>query len=267
MRRFHLFEFLDQTWYPHAFRCIQTDYLQFSQYAATRFVGMETLLPVFRKGLSRSGTATIVDLCSGGTGSWIRLKRDLLRAGLKVRVRLTDKYPNPASLEKWPEELRQGIEYVRESVDALNVPDHLKGMRTLFAGFHHFRPEQARQILRDASDKRTPIAVFDPSGIRSPLGLLALLLFAPLLPVFMLLSYWVMTPFIQPRTASRFLWTYLIPVVPAVTCWDGVVSFLRGYTDGELREMTASLPAKDYAWEIGRIVIGFPLTCLLGYPV
>ena len=55
----------------------------------------------------------------------------------------------------------------------------------------------------------------------------ALLVLAPLSTLF---GYLLLTPFITPRSWSRVLWTYLIPVVPLATCWDGVVSLLRVYS-------------------------------------
>jgi hypothetical protein len=51
-----------------------------------------------------------------------------------------------------------------------------------------------------------------------------------------LVSYVLLTPFIQPRAWWRFMWTYLVPVVPLATCWDGVVSFIRGYSPQALAE-------------------------------
>jgi hypothetical protein len=265
MKRIHLFEFLDLSWYPQTFRCMQTDYLQFTEHVAgTLGPGPKNLIPLFKKAMRHAQTTEIVDLCSGGTGSWIWLRKQFEQAGLVVSVKLTDKFPNPEALQKWPEMSRQGIEYIVEPVDAMNVPRHLTGMRTLFAGFHHFKPEQARCILNDAFEKKVAIGIFDPSSLRLPLGWLVLLLLAPII---VLLSYLFMTPFIKPRTLSRFFWTYLVPLVPLATCWDGVISFLRAYSPRELKELTSTLQSKDYVWEIGQVFLGMPLTYLLGYPV
>ena len=71
MRRIHLFEFLDLPWYPQTFRRMQTDYLQF---AATMGMGHQNLVPLIAKAMQYAGTTQIVDLCSGGTGPWMRLQ-------------------------------------------------------------------------------------------------------------------------------------------------------------------------------------------------
>ena len=262
MRRIHLFEFTDLPWYPQIFRRIQTDYLQF---VATLGAGHKNLIPLFKKAMQQAGTTEIVDLCSGGTGPWRRLQEQFKQAGLFVSIKLTDKYPNPEAVQKWAEAARQGIEYLAEPVDAMKVPPHLKGMRTLFEGFHHFRPEQARSILQDAVEKKVAIGIFEAS-LKPPLGVFLLLL-APLMT---LVSYPLITPFITPRTLSRFFWTYLVPIVPLATCWDGVISLLRVYSVQDLKELTDPLQCKDYTWETGQASTGTPLfvfTYLLGYPV
>jgi hypothetical protein len=262
MRRLHLFEFTDQPWYPQVFRSIQADYLQF---VATRGAGHQYLVPLIRNALAQAGTKDILDLCSGGTGPWIRLSEQLRQAGLSVHVTLTDKFPLPAAVKKWSALNNQGVEYLPEPVDATQVPQQLKGMRTMFEGFHHFKPGEARQILQDACQKRAAIGIFEAS-LPAPHGWLIFLLS----PVLTLLGYLFSTPFITPRTWSRLLWTYLLPVVPLATCWDGWVSFLRVYSPAQLRELVKPLQSDGYRWEIGQASTGTPIfvfTYLLGYPL
>jgi hypothetical protein len=262
MSRIHLFEFTDLPWYPQTFRRIQTNYLQF---VATLGSGHKNLIPLFTKALQHARTTEIVDLCSGGTGPWIRLQEQFKQAGLSVTVKLSDKYPNPEAIQIWSETSRQGIEYLAEPVDAMKVSPHLKGMRTLFEGFHHFRPEQAKSILQDAVMNKVAIGIFEAS-LKPPLAPFLLLL-APLMT---LVSYLLITPFIKPRTPSRLFWTYLIPIVPLATCWDGVISLLRVYSVQDLKELVGPLRSKDYIWEAGQASTGTPLfvfTYLLGYPL
>ena len=262
MKRIHLFEFTDLSWYPDIFRRIQTDYLQF---VATLGTGHKYLIPLFKQAMQSAKTNEIVDLCSGGTGPWIQLQEQLEQAGLLVNINLTDKYPNPESIQKWSTTSRQRIKYLAEPVDATNVPSHLQGMRTLFEGFHHFKPEQAKSILQDAVKKRAAIGIFEAS-LKPPFGVILLLL----APLTTLASYFLMTPFIKPRNISRFFWTYLIPVVPLATSWDGVVSLLRTYSLQELKELTLSFSSDDYTWEIGHAATGTPIftfVYLVGYPV
>jgi len=240
---------------------MQTDYLQF---AASMGAGHENLIPLFKRAMKNAGTAEIVDLCSGGTGPWMHLKKQLEKAGLPVSVRLTDKYPDPEALLRLPEADRKGIIYINEPVDAMKVPRRLKGMRTFFEGFHHFKPEQAVAILQDAVDSGAAIGVFD-AALKPPFGLILL----ALSPFITFLTYLLVTPFLKPRRLSRFIWTYLIPVVPVLTCWDGIISLLRVYSAGELKELTAKLKPNGFSWESGLAETGTPVflfSYLVGYP-
>jgi len=129
----------------------------------------------------------------------------------------------------------------------------------MFSAFHHFNPEQARAVLADAVHKRQGIAVFEGTQ-HSVLALLLMLL------VLMVL---LMTPFIRPFRWSRLFWTYLIPLVPLVTLFDGLVSCLRTYNVEELRQLVAKLDANDYHWDIGTVksTAGpIPITYLIGVP-
>lgn len=65
------------------------------------------------------------------------------------------------------------------------------------------------------------------------------------------------------------LWTYLIPLLPLIALFDGLVSCLRTYSVEELRDLAARLDANDYHWDIGTVksTMGpIPITYLIGVP-
>ena len=66
-----------------------------------------------------------------------------------------------------------------------------------------------------------------------------------LMPVFA----WLLTPRMRPFRWSRLLLTYLLPVIPLVVLWDGLVSCLRTRTPEELLALTSSFP--HYDWQAG----------------
>jgi hypothetical protein len=136
----------------------------------------------------------------------------------------------------------------------------LTGFWTIFSAFHHFRPEQACAVLANAVHKRQGIAVFE--GTQHSVLALLLMLFVPLMVL-------LMTPFIRPFRWSRLLWTYLIPRLPLVVLFDGLVSCLRTYSVEELRDLTARLATNDYHWDIGTVksTAGpIRITYLIGVP-
>jgi SAM-dependent methyltransferase len=252
--RLHLFELLDQEWYPAALRDHGTNYLA----AISQRMGLfDSAAPLLLRGLEAGGTDTVLDLGSGGGGPLPRLGGILAREhGRKVRMVQTDLFPNARARER---ALAAGAEYLQQPVDATKVPPEQRGMRTLFSALHHFRPEAARAVLADAQARGVPIGVFEVVE-RSPKGVLSAL-FIPLLVL-------LFTPWIRPLTLPRLLLTYVVPLFPLVIFWDGLVSALRAHRPEELRQLTDSLAREGYTWEVGQVSKpGKPaVTYVLGLP-
>ena len=257
MKRLHLIEIEDQDWCPRTVRDAITDYLQFALAATKPYAA---LIPILATALQRAGTPNVLDLCSGAAGPWLWLHPVLAERGVSVSVCLTDKYPNMEAFGRSSRLTHQAISYHPQPVDATRVPGELPGFRTMFTAFHHFRPEQACAVLADAVRKRQGIGIFEATQRRA----LALLLML-LVPLIVL----VVTPFIRPFRWSRLLLTYLIPLVPMVTLFDGLVSCLRTYSVEELRDLTARLDTNDYHWDIGTVkskMAAIRITYLIGVP-
>lgn len=256
MRRFHLLEIEDQPWCPAVLRDAATDFLQFMIVATDTYL---PAVPHLRCALERTGMRQVVDLCSGGGGPWPGLLTRLDTADAPVQVRLTDRYPNREAFQRANERTGGRLAFHPEPVDASALPAGLAGFRTLFTAFHHFRPEAARAILADAVRNGQGIGVFEATQRSAP-SLLATAL-SPLLVL-------LVTPFIRPFRWSRLLFTYLIPLVPLLVLFDGLVSCLRTYTPRELRAMADSLDARGYTWEIGEAKGRgpAPVTYLIGIP-
>jgi hypothetical protein len=256
MERRHVFELEDQPWFPAAVRDLSTDYLHFLQ----TVLGLHRpTVSIVADTLQAAGTTRIVDLCSGGAGPLPLLVRDLARRGIEATVTLTDLFPNRTAFARAVAGGHGAITFSEQPVDARAVPVHLTGLRTMFNGFHHFRPADAAAILRDAAASHQPIAIFEMSE-RSVRRLLAVVL-TPIL-------VWLSTPFIRPFRWERLLLTYAIPLVPLTCLWDGIVSQLRAYTPAELLQLAEA--AGRMEWAAG--YLPFPigpgrLTYLVGRPV
>ena len=244
MKRLHLVELEDLPGWPKIFRDGMTDYLE----TVVRLTNpYQVIVGKLAAALEQAQATRVLDLCSGAGGPWAMLLPRL--DDPKPAVLLTDFYPNPAGAK---------LPYHSEPVDATKVPEALTGFRTLFASFHHFRPEQARAILADAVAKQQGIAIFEATARTLP-ALLGML-FVPL-------AVWLITPRIRPLRLSRLLWTYLIPILPLAIFFDGVVSCLRTYTPGELKKLIEGL--EGYEWQIGTETVPrspIPITYLIGLP-
>lgn len=255
--RLHLFELEDLKWFPSRIRDFGTDYIHFLE---TRFGMHKAIVPLLSDALRRTGSTRVVDLCSGGSGPIANISKALAQEGLHVQFTLTDRFPNIAAFERIVGESDGRVAYSREPVDALSVSLDLVAFRTIINAFHHFRPDTARAILSDAVAAGQPIAIFEipERTVRT------------ILPMFLTpLLVWLSTPFIRPFSWLRLLFTYLIPIVPLYSLWDGVVSQLRAYRDIDLREMTEGLGDGEYEWRAGWVPVPSirgKVTWLIGLP-
>ncbi|WP_299755161.1 class I SAM-dependent methyltransferase [uncultured Pontibacter sp.] len=256
--RIQLFEFEDQRWFPHVIRQGMMDFLRFM---ITNLSAYEAILPLLRELLERTDQKQITDLCSGAGGGIAALRQQLSsHMGVSVHVTLSDLYPNIDAYQYLSSTSSSTIDFIPSPVDATAVPDHVKGVRTIFSSFHHFPPPAAKAILQDAADKGAAIGIFE--GAKKSWGemLLLWLMFPPLILL--------VTPFIRPFKFSRLFFTYLIPLIPLGIIWDGTVSLLRIYTPAQLQRMASEIKAPNYTWRSGREgnAPGKYVIYLIGYP-
>lgn len=258
MGRWHLVELEDLWWIPAPIRDAVTGYLQ-----ATIDLGdpYAPIVPKLAAAVQRSGATRVVDLCSGGGGPWKRLRGALEAAGVTVPLLLTDRYPNRgAAGAVLAGEGTTPVAMHDVPVDATHLPPALGGFRTIFTAFHHFVPDGALAILRDAVAHREPIGIFEATKRNATC--IAFTLLTPLVTLLMM-------PRVRPFRWTNLLFTYLIPVVPLMVVWDGVVSCLRTYDVTELRALAGEAdPDGHFDWEIGESYQRgpIPVTYLIGTP-
>ncbi|HNU59482.1 MAG TPA: hypothetical protein PKI08_05985, partial [Aquaticitalea sp.] len=183
------------------------------------------------------------DLGSGGGGGLLWLGKELQNKNSEISIKFTDLYPN---IEAFQHTTSQSdiFEYHSEPINAKNVPENLKGLRTMFLSFHHFRPQEAKMVLQNAINNDQPIAIFEIQDRGLP-SIVAMLL-SPL-------SVLATTPFIRPFRLSRLIFTYLIPIVPLIVLWDGIVSALRTYTADEMKDLVNTLENNTaFEWEFNK---------------
>lgn len=263
MRRVQFIELHEQPWFPSSLRDDVTDAVQFGFNLMRAYTPIIPLLQnlIDSTAHASNNQQSIVDMCSGGGGPWLDLSRKIRGRDVGcdgVQIWLTDKYPNLEAFQSISASSDHHITYYPESVDAMNVPRALKGMRTMFTSFHHFSPEDARAILQNAVDAGESIGIFEITR-RAPstIGVI----FVGVLLLFL------HTPRIRPFRWSRLVWTYLIPIIPLVLLFDGVVSCLRTYRPQELRHIIGRLTSCQYNWQIGELAgPRAPVTYLIGHP-
>ena len=238
MKRIHLFEFEDQTWFPSFLRNYVTDFLQFLSNKAKVY---ESVVPEINQALKQTNSSKIIDLGSGSGGGLLWLATELKKENMDLQIVLTDLYPNETAFNNAAKSLPYFM-YHNQPVNATNVPETLKGFRTMFLSFHHFKPKQGAQILQNAVSSNEPIGIFEIQD-RSVPSIIAMLLS----PISVLLT----TPFIKPFSLLRLLFTYIIPIIPIIVLWDGVVSSLRTYSVDEMQQLIKSVENNEnFLWQI-----------------
>jgi hypothetical protein len=258
MKRFHLFEICDQDWCPSSIRDGVTDLLRFFENTGKYF---DCIVDRLKEVTNNLKTQTIIDLASGSGGPWLRLYHQLNSTqDNDFKLTLTDRFPNEIAIKRVKDEFSGKVQYHPEIVNALEVPTHLRGFRTMFSSFHHFRPAEARAILQDAVSKNQGIGIFEFTERR-----LATLIIMALGTLCALL----ITPFMRPLNWRRLFWTYVIPAIPLVLLYDGYISCLRTYSPKEMAVLVSTMSGPKYKWDFGQYTIPSGLlrvTYTIGYP-
>jgi hypothetical protein len=257
MRRIQFIELHEQSWFPKFLRDDITDTLQF---ALSKTAAYGSIAPIVEQALRTARRRSIVDLCSGAGGPWLDLGPRVGSGAAGFHVLMTDRFPNVAAFETAKARSEIPMSYCEDPVDARQVPPGLEGFRTLFSAFHHFPPAEARAIIQNTVDAEQGIGIFEITRRTTP-AVFSMLLWA-LSPLFF-------TAFVKPFRWSRLLFTYLVPLVPFVLLFDGVVSCLRTYSPSELTDLVGELGAPNYQWQAGEFrlsVLKAPITYLIGFP-
>jgi hypothetical protein len=245
--RIQAFEFMDLPQTPRFLR----DSIVESLGNSLRWSGVyKNAAAVFAEFCANLQSNTLLDLCSG-SGEPIAILLDALnKQGEKLPCFLiSDLFPVIHEMEKVIEQFPENVRAINTPLDASNVPDsYPHSARVLISAFHHFAPRLAKSILRDSAEKGKPIFILEAMTRRfhshHKLGF------------FFLLAIMI-NPFLSKQ--DRFLkamFTYLIPLIPLMSIWDGVVSVRRVYTEEELIALTSTIDAK-FHWEFQKIRVGW----------
>jgi hypothetical protein len=244
--RLHLFEFEDQPWFPEVLRAGQMDYLRFMISGLGIY---RPVAPLLAQALHDTQQPQLLELgagAGGGTETVLAALRQQPTAPPNLHLLLTDLYPQPTAWADVTRRTAGAIQGHAAPVNALAVPTDLPGFRVIFSAFHHFAPPQAEALLRDAVANGAGIGVFEGAGK----SWLEIGLALTVLPVAQLL----LTPFFRPFRLSRLVFTYLLPLIPLTTIWDGVVSIFRMYPPADLLALAQRAdPTGRYRWQTGQL--------------
>lgn len=228
-----LFEFEDQMWFPAQWRRWQMDYIRFA-------VKLLDPYHALKSPFSDHGTPSVwVDLASGTGGPISDLEERWQTPSSSFSLIRTDLFPANENIKEL--DLRS---------DEYLPADHY----TLFNAFHHFpKEEQLRIMSRMSRAKSALIAEPLSPNLLTFVGIFVLT--GP--------GSWILTPFIKPFSWGRLFWTYLVPVLPFVTCWDGLVSVLRSPSRRYFQVLASKASTTDFEWRADSLSFFFGRVNLL----
>lgn len=259
MKRIHLFEFEDFSWFPNWLRKSLTRLI----IVMHRLLNTDKeLAEKLSEIIQESEQKNIVDLCSGSGGPMPNVLSILSeKYGLEgLNLTLTDLYPNLEAAVRISDE-NNNITYQTTPVDASDVDPKLNGLRTMICSFHHMDKLTARKILEDAYANKQAIFTLEISDNSFPKWLWWISI-----PINFIMCFFI-TPFVKPLTWYQLFFTYIIPIIPVFYAWDGAVSNARTYTLEDLDQLLEGLESSNYRWEKGIIKGKSKKLFLAGIPV
>jgi len=235
LRRIQLFEFCDQPWLRGSLREAFLDCLSFVHHVYQPYYHLAQPFAEWanqnrqnvRK--DRVGEA-ILDLASG-SGEQITMLLDAsTKQGLHLpKFILSDLYPNLSAWHALQKSCgNDAVGYIEKPLSALDIPEGAPRHWTIFTAFHHLSPAAARILLQGLVAKGDGLCIIENTR-RQWFCCVAMVLGLPV---------HLIVPFFAKRFKwSKFLCTTVIPIIPLMVAFDGVVSALRSYTKEEIIAM------------------------------
>lgn len=226
IKRFHLYEFCDQPWLKGWMREAFMDCLGMIYKVARPYHKFsDDIVSVLGQ------RKQIIDLATGSGESvsfFLRFLKN--RPDLSdIKVVGTDLFPNQDALtdleQKYP-----NFAFRRDSVNAFSeVLESTPCVYTIFTAFHHFGVDEAVCLIRSRVSSGSDLLVFELNERHNLLKYVWCLVGGP---VFML------TPFLARKWRwQKFVFSTLLPIIPLMLAYDGVISNLRTYSEVELEEL------------------------------
>ncbi len=231
MRAFYLFEFCDQTWIPSGAReCLYEimDACNSGLRSFNREVAIAAIQIANENQLNK-----VVELGAGRAPITHELVKHAATQGMRLVA--CDLVPNVTEYRKLEAKYPDRVFPIYSPVDLTQMQESLNDAVLILAGVMHHIPFEARPAVIDSLTRtNSKIAIFEPLLRTWPSIFMAMLSIFPavLLPI---------TFFQRQGKLRRFLWCWLIPIVPFMFVWDGVTSCLRQWNEQEWKRAFASL--------------------------
>ncbi|MBF0102037.1 MAG: hypothetical protein HQK77_14135 [Desulfobacterales bacterium] len=234
--RFQLFEFHERHECPKFLRDAIVEILGRTMRWGAFF---DPVIPIFKEFCQKTDTHELIDLCSGTGESTSVLIDGMNRQGITdYKIIISDLFPKIHAMKETASHYPNQMEIIHHPIDATDVPQTFdRSARTIINAFHHFPEDLAKKIINDCVEKQRGIFILELFPRK-------LFRFLPTLPYF--IASYVVTPFLTKH--DRFLkiiFSFVIPIIALIGCWDAFISVLRIYTKDELMQLVKT---EGYEW-------------------
>lgn len=256
LKRFHLFEFCDQPWLRGVWREAYLDGLN----ATFKLFRIHNhLYKPYGKWMALANKKEVLEVCGGGGGPVDTILSSLKKENESLPIiTLSDLNPDFIAFQKLQAKHPEHIKYINEPVDATKTENIEAELISLCSSFHHLPPTLAKKVLRNAYNNSNGIFIREVLS-RNPLNALSSLF--NLLPL-------MLAPFFAGRISFfKILISTIIPIIPLMIIFDGIVSVFRTYTTDEIFQLMPNEMQKNWKWVEGsNSIMGiFKAPYLYGY--
>jgi hypothetical protein len=129
------------------------------------------------------------------------------------------------------------LDYIEQKTSAINIEQNDFSHWSIFTALHHFPPQDVRKLLTQFVQKGDSLCIVELTTRH----------WVDLISMFLSLPSHLMVPFFSNKFKwSKFIFTTIIPLVPFMVWFDGIVSELRSYTKVEIVNLLPSGWEQDF---------------------
>lgn len=237
LKQRHSFEFMDLAGVPQSIRLTMREVLECAMSAPFRDYYDWVAAEAGRIALAR-GCDTIVELGAGTAPLTRRLAVTPALNGMKLLV--CDLNPDVPTYNALERDFPGQVSAIYESVEFATTPAFGdRAVLVLSATFHHVPDEARVATLKSLLASSPNVLVFEPLRRTLQSVLYAAMTVIPgfIAPLVFLKFHGIR----REGHLRRLFWCWLVPAVPFLLAWDGIISCLRMWTTSEWLEALASL--------------------------
>ncbi len=207
----------------------------------------DALTPEFVQFCADAKVDTVLEFGAGsGESTAIFMDALLQTEQAPPHIYISDLYPMISVMTATCERYPQLLTMIPDSVDMCNPPETpAHNMRMVLSAFHHFDTESVRRFLVDAQEQGVAVFIAEPFTN-------SLKAFFPLfLHGFTSLAWNGL--FSLKSRVLKFLFTFIVPLIPMCLLWDGLISMIRMYDEDMLMDIVGL--STTYEWQYKEVSV------------